>query len=307
MIHATDRARKATEREKRECEKRDSAVRIARAVEEGERGMRRSTWIAALLALAGFEPLRRANPEVERGNDDFRNKRYEQAVERYQRAKEALPGSPEVRYDLGTALLALGRTEDAVRELREAARLGAGAKAHYNLGNAHLDDGRYAEAIDAYRRSLRLDPRDSNAKWNLEMALRMKEEDEKKQKKNQSQDEDQDPRQEEPQEQPEKQEGQKPEQPEQPEEAQDDPGQKPQEQPESQPESAPESPRDQQEPTPADEKKPPGAPEPTRPAGPGDPEQADQAILDALERGEKNLQAQRLKALYRRRRVEKDW
>jgi hypothetical protein len=61
-------------------------------------------------------------------------------------------------------------------------------RALYNLGNRFLLDARAQKELDprargalldaaaeAYRRSLRLDPRDRDAKWNLELALRDRE------------------------------------------------------------------------------------------------------------------------------------
>jgi tetratricopeptide (TPR) repeat protein len=112
-----------------------------------------------------------------------------------------------VHYNLATALLALGRYEEADPhfqsalqgvdpELRE--------RAFYNLGNRFLEDGRAQQdlqqqealldvAIEAYKRTLRIDPQDTDAKWNLELALRDREENERQQQsmpqQNQEQDE----------------------------------------------------------------------------------------------------------------------
>ena len=46
------------------------------------------------------------------------------------------------------------------------------AKIHYNLGNSHYRLGEFEKALKEYQESLRLNPDDTDAKFNLEMALR---------------------------------------------------------------------------------------------------------------------------------------
>src|SRR5207302_6214323 len=43
---------------------------------------------------------------------------------------------------------------------------------HYNRGDALFYQGKWAEAVDAYKDSLRANPRDEDAKYNLGIALR---------------------------------------------------------------------------------------------------------------------------------------
>ncbi|MBI4546141.1 MAG: VWA domain-containing protein [Gemmatimonadetes bacterium] len=138
-------------------------------------------WLCLALLAFGFGDL-------ERGNRLYRQGRYAEAVAAYRAALQAGSQRPELRYNLGTALLRLGRFEEAEPYLRTA---GAGiepalrARAAYNLGNRYLLPGRRAEpepgvamlgqAVEAYKRALRLDPADRDAKWNLELALRERE------------------------------------------------------------------------------------------------------------------------------------
>jgi Ca-activated chloride channel family protein len=246
--------------------------------------VRKAAWLLCLTLLAGFEPLRRPNPLVEQGNRAYREKRYEAALDLYRRAQQGLPENADLTADVGTALLALGRTDEAIRTLREAARKGAGAKAHYNLGNAYLKGQRFPEAIDAYRRALRADPGDEPAKWNLELALRMKEEQERKQEQKQQEQQQQQQKQEQQQDQQQQQQ----EEPRQQEQAQRDPDPSRGDRQEQQEQDAEE--RQRRAPETIDEA-----------------ESARQAVLDAIERNEKNLQVERLRTLHRRRRVVKDW
>lgn len=106
-------------------------------------------------------------------------------------AATAACGSPSgdaaSRYNQGTALLAGGRFEESRPHLQAASRSGAGTvrqAAYYNLGNSDLepqfaagaggvDRSAVVRAIVAYKRALVLDPRDVDAKWNLELARRL--------------------------------------------------------------------------------------------------------------------------------------
>lgn len=128
--------------------------------------------------------------DLERGNRFYREGRYSEAVEAYRAALRGGEASATLHYNLGTALLRLERYDEAERHLRAA--LGTvepelRERAHFNLGNRYLEAGRGATdpqarsrlfdaAVEAYKQALRIDPADTDAKWNLELALREKEE-----------------------------------------------------------------------------------------------------------------------------------
>ncbi len=150
---------------------------------------------AAAVLLLFFFGTGFAIGELERGNKYYRTGHYAEAVREYQKAIANGDDSPEVRYNLGTALLRLGKYEDAERQLRLALRElrpEVRQRAYYNLGNRYLENARKAPAGDAqayrqlldgavesYKQALRLQPDDMDAKWNLELALREREKQDK--------------------------------------------------------------------------------------------------------------------------------
>jgi Ca-activated chloride channel homolog len=154
-------------------------------------GAGRAAILAVLIATApAFGP-----GDLERGNRMYREGRYEEAVEAYRRVVESGRSAPEVHYNLGTALLALGSYQEAEQHLQAALQAVEPELRHrsfYNLGNRFLHEGRgdpdlqrqgrlLDAAIESYRRALRLAPGDVDAKWNLELALREREENEQQQ------------------------------------------------------------------------------------------------------------------------------
>lgn len=85
---------------------------------------------------------------------------------------------PLVQFNGGTAHLGAGQERKAVPLLEQAAREAPPAlapAAHYNLGNARLAAGDAAGAVEAYKAALRAEPGNTDAKFNLELALREKE------------------------------------------------------------------------------------------------------------------------------------
>ncbi|HSM35179.1 MAG TPA: tetratricopeptide repeat protein [Longimicrobiales bacterium] len=136
-----------------------------------------------LLTLSGFG-------DAERGNRLFREGRYEEALAAYTEALEGGRDDAELRYNIGTTLLHLGRYVEAERHFARALRSVDPAlrtPTFYNLGLRFLEDGRgspdpraqtrlFDAAAESFRQALRLNPADVDAKWNLELTLRDRDE-----------------------------------------------------------------------------------------------------------------------------------
>ncbi len=127
--------------------------------------------------------------DVAKANRLYREGKYAEAAALYEEVLRSGKAEPYVRYNYGTALLRLGRFQEAQIQLQQATREADAAlkqNAHYNLGNRFLEEARKnpdAEgtpqlldaAVESYKHALRLDPTDMDAKWNLELALRERE------------------------------------------------------------------------------------------------------------------------------------
>lgn len=185
-----------------------AAGRQPRADPGGRRvrkGAHRRARAAAVLLAVGLG-LGLGIGDLERGNRMYREGRYEEAVAAYQKVLDNDRATPALHYNLATALLALGRYDEADAHFQAALQTvdpELRGRAFYNMGNRFLVEGRgEAEparqgvlldaAIEAYRRALRIEPSDALAKWNLELALRDRDENEqRRQNMPQRQDDDQ--------------------------------------------------------------------------------------------------------------------
>ncbi|MBN2481642.1 MAG: tetratricopeptide repeat protein [Bacteroidales bacterium] len=114
---------------------------------------------------------------LRRGNKDFREHHYHEAEINYRRALEKNSGSAKANYNLGNAMYKQDQYEAAASRynmlLHQSDDIAESAKYFYNLGNSLYKSQKYAESVSAYKNALLIRPDDMDAKHNLQMALRM--------------------------------------------------------------------------------------------------------------------------------------
>jgi Ca-activated chloride channel homolog len=166
----------------------------------------RSLALAALaLLLGGWDPLERPDPAVVAGNQAFRAGQYAEALRHY-RGADAAADRARVEFDVGAALYKLAegaggdeagglydQAEQAFRRATESRDGVLRSAAYYNLGNTLYRRGRFEEAAQAYRRAIRANPRNEDARFNLEVTLRKLERERPPQQAGQGQGQGQDP------------------------------------------------------------------------------------------------------------------
>ncbi len=127
---------------------------------------------------------RQANLAYEKGQ-------FEEAIRLYQEALKEDPTNTKLFFNLGNALSKAGRNEDALGAW-ETFRSASGnpadqAKAEYNMAHALGKMQQWDKALQLYKNALRKAPDDAEARYNYELALKQKQEEEK-QKQDQKKD-----------------------------------------------------------------------------------------------------------------------
>ncbi|MDB5227175.1 MAG: batC [Bacteroidota bacterium] len=144
-----------------------------------------------------------SNKLLRQGNRFYNNEKYNNATESYSKALQKAPKDVRANFNQGDAYFKLNELDKAKDQYAAAARLTGNtdiqAKAFYNIGNTWYKQEKYEESAKAYKTSLKLNPKDQEAKYNLMMALskikkngggeknNQKDKQDKKQDKNQQQ------------------------------------------------------------------------------------------------------------------------
>ena len=158
--------------------------------------------VVGLAALGSWTPFRMIDPDVEAGNRAYAEGRYADALEAYDRAgRRRGVDADGLAFDRGTVELKQADvakdpaekrrlTERALEDLSQAGRSKdphlRGA-ASYNRGNALLQHDKLDDAIEAYKQALREDDKLEDARLNLELALRRRQNQAKQQQQQQQQ------------------------------------------------------------------------------------------------------------------------
>lgn len=149
-----------------------------------------SLFLLLTVTLSAQDPRRL----LQDGNAAFEEKDYATAEEFYRKSMEKDETGKAV-YNLGNALYAQGRYEEAVPKFADASRIApnknAKASSFHNLGNAQFQAGELEEAIAAYKEALRLNPHDNDTKYNLARAQRQQRQQKEQQQKQEQQEKEQ--------------------------------------------------------------------------------------------------------------------
>lgn len=123
------------------------------------------------------------------GNELYQKKNYTAALEKYVQAQDGKNHQQELSYNIANTLYQQKKYPEATKELEKsisASNTGLNQKVYFNRGNSLYEMGQYPQAIESYEKALELDPKDRDAKYNLELALKKLQENPQKQKQNAS-------------------------------------------------------------------------------------------------------------------------
>ena len=145
-----------------------------------------------ILSFLTFSSLLSAQADrklIREGNRDYLKGKYAESELAYRKASDRNNKSLDARFNTGDALYKQNKFEEAAKIFTENAGSTVDKKkkadSFYNLGNSLLNSKKLPESIEAYKNSLKLDPSNAQAKYNLAYA-----QDQLKQQQQQQQDDD---------------------------------------------------------------------------------------------------------------------
>lgn len=151
-----------------------------------------------LIATTGFAQ-RQVRQATREGNSLFHKEDFLNAEIQYRKALEVAPNDSLATYNLGNALIRQQQDEKAKESLQQFVNAASTAqkggnralasKAYFNAGDVCMAAQQYQEAVQFFKRSLRNNPLDDEARYNLALAQKLlkQQQDENQDQKNDQQ------------------------------------------------------------------------------------------------------------------------
>lgn len=149
--------------------------------------------LVCLLPVVAFGQKERA--DIRQGNKLYQQGKFADSEKLYTNALLKNPTSVEAAYNLAGAIYKQERWKDADSLYLQMSKAAPTPETLYNLGNAEFKQRKLDEAIESYKSSLRINPNDREAKFNLAYAQKLKQEDDNKDKDKDQNKDQQDPKQ----------------------------------------------------------------------------------------------------------------
>lgn len=135
------------------------------------------TVIALLFAQAGAFAQEGTSKLIRQGNAQYKKQQYADAEASYKKALERNNKSVEGSYNLANSYYEQKRFDAARQQYANTIKTATGkdvkADAAYNIGNTFMEDKKWEESIKNYKASLKANPADEQARYNLAYAQAM--------------------------------------------------------------------------------------------------------------------------------------
>ena len=134
-------------------------------------------FMAVVFLGAYGDGFAQTNVLLNQGNKYYDQQNYQQAEADYTKALARDPNNTSGLFNLGNTLYQEKRY-DSSRKIMEATAnkvkdKGSKAAANYNIGNSYMSQQKWEDAVNAYKQTLRNNPQDGDAKYNLSYAEEM--------------------------------------------------------------------------------------------------------------------------------------
>ena len=152
-----------------------------------------SFWLVCILAgLFGTICAQEEKKFIRQGNGQYKENKFSEAEISYRKAIDKNKLSSDAGFNLGDALYKQNKYDDAGKQFAESFSAMTDKKKKsaslFNLGNSLLNNKKLEESIGAYKNSLKIDPGNKEAKYNLAYAqdlLKMQQQQQQQQQQDQ--------------------------------------------------------------------------------------------------------------------------
>ena len=154
----------------------------------------RSILILVIIAsiIPGASAFGQTNRYLQQGNKLYDQRKYDEATANYLKALQKDPTNTTGLFNLGSALYQKKQFDSSRKIMAATANAikdkNGKAAANYNIGNTYMAQRKWEDAISAYKNTLRNNPQDADAKYNLSYAQQMMKKDQNGGGKNDKQD-----------------------------------------------------------------------------------------------------------------------
>ncbi len=128
------------------------------------------------------------NKLVYEAQKDLQNNNFAQSEAKLREAIALNPNNPVAKYNLGTAYYNKKLNNEAQLRFKQATGIAKNKqdkhKAFHNLGNTFMNRKNYKAAVESYKNALRNNPKDDQTRYNLALAKKLLEEQQKNNKNN---------------------------------------------------------------------------------------------------------------------------
>lgn len=125
---------------------------------------------------------------IYQGNQELQENNFVNAEAEYRNAISENPTNSVSKFNLGNAYFKNKKTNEALVRYQQAQKVAETKqgkhKAFHNMGNSFMQQKKYDNAIEAYKNALRNNPKDNESRYNLALAKKMKEQQDKEDEKN---------------------------------------------------------------------------------------------------------------------------
>ena len=147
-----------------------------------------SFYLLVLLLTAGSATNAQINRYLTRGNQLYDQQNYKEAAADYAKALAKDPTNTAGMFNLGNSYYQQKQYDSSRKIMEATAKMSKDksgqAAANYNIGNSYMAQRKWDDAINAYKETLRRNPQDPDAKYNMSYAREMAKKEQQQNKDN---------------------------------------------------------------------------------------------------------------------------